>query len=273
MALTRGPLPAGVYWRRRLFVLALAASMVFVIASWLGGGSDAQDDEVPAAQQAGGEVDASETITVKERKKGRKGRRATGAEQGPTFDPGVLVEPDGNCEAADVRLTPHVDDALAGRPVTIGLSLQTTQAEACYFRVGADKVSLKILKGGREVWTSRECPDPLPEESVVVRRVVATVVEMTWDARESTPDCTRRQWLSAGDFTAVGAVLGSEPAESEFVLTPPPAETITDPPDPQQDGKGDRRDRDREGEQGQEQGHEQEQDEPGDGETTRPPRR
>ncbi|KAA1428304.1 hypothetical protein [Nocardioides antri] len=268
--LTRGPLPAGVYWRRRVFVLALAATLVFVIANWLGGGSDAEDDEVPAARQAGGRVDASETITVSEKdKKGRKDRRSSrGPQQGPTFDPSVLVEPEGNCEPADVRVTPQVEEAVAGQPVTIGLSLQTTQADACYFRIGSDKVSLKIMKGGREVWTSRECPDPVPEESVVVRRVVATLVEMTWDARESTPDCTRRDWLFDGDYTVVAAALGGEPAESDFELVSPTPETVTVAPEPEQDRKGERGDR--QGEQDAEQDDEQQ---PSDTESSAPPRR
>src|SRR5688572_10030848 len=120
--LTRGPLPPGVYWRRRVFVLLLAGTLVFVIASVLGGGSDAKDDGVPAAQQAGGEVEASQTITVRDRKKGRKGRR-NGPVQGPTYDPAVMVDPEGNCEPADIKITPRIETAVAGDPVTIGLSL------------------------------------------------------------------------------------------------------------------------------------------------------
>jgi hypothetical protein len=248
--LTRGPLPAGVYWRRRAFVLLLAATLVFVIANVLGGGSDAKDDDLPAAQQAGGEVEASQTITVDGRKKGpkskdrRKGKR--GGVVGPTYDPAVMVDPDGNCEPADVRITPRVEAAVAGEPVTIGLSLQTVQAEACYFRIGPDKVTLKITKGGREIWTSRECPDPVPTESVVVRRVVATVVQMTWtpypQGRKGAECPGTDDWLLPGGFTATAAALGGEPGESDFVLAAPVAETTTITPDPKGDRKGKRGD-------------------------------
>ena len=245
--LTRGPLPPGVYWRRRVFVLLLAGTLVFVIASVLGGGSDAKDDGVPAAQQAGGEVEASQTITVRDRKKGRKGRR-NGPVQGPTYDPAVMVDPEGNCEPADIKITPRIETAVAGDPVTIGLSLQTIQAEACYFRIGADKVTIKITKGGREVWTSRECPDPVPSESVVVRRVVATVVQMTWtpypQGRKGAECPGADEWLLPGSFTATAAALGGEPAESDFVLGSPTPETTTITPDPKGDRKGKKRDRD-----------------------------
>jgi len=253
--LTRGPLPAGVYWRRRVFVLLLASTLVFVIASVLGGGSDGKDDDVPAAQQAGGEVEASQTITVRDKRKGRKGRR-NGGVVGPTYDPAVLVDPDGNCEPADIRITPRIEAAVAGDPVTIGLSLQTIQAEACYFRIGPDKVTVKITKGGREVWTSRECPDPVPSESIVVRRVVATLVQMTWtpypQGRKGAECPGTDDWLLPGSFTATAAALGGEPAESDFVLTAPVSETTTLPADPKQDRKGKKRDRGLQGETAQE---------------------
>ncbi|WP_322937656.1 hypothetical protein [Nocardioides bizhenqiangii] len=246
--LTRGPLPAGVYWRRRLFVLLLAATLVFVIANVLGGGSDAKDDDVPAAQQAGG-VEASQTITVKDRRQDRKkDRRVTGGQQGPSYDPAVMADPDGNCDPADVRITPRIEAAVAGEPVTVGLSLQTVQAEACYFRIGADKVTVKVTKGDREVWTSRECPDPVPDESVVVRRVVATVVQMTWtpypQGRRGAECPGTDDWLMPGAFTATAAALGGEPADSDFVLASPTPETITVSPDPKKKDRKNKQDRD-----------------------------
>lgn len=248
--LTRGPLPAGVYWRRRLFVLTLAGTLVFVIASLLSGGSDGRDDDVPVAQQAG-QVQPSQTVTVSEQPRGRKEKRQRQQlpEQGPTYDPGVLVEPEGNCDPADVKVTPEVAGGELGRPVTIGLELQTLEAEACYFRVGSDKVTVRINDGSTEVWSSRECPAAVPDESVAVRRVVATVVQMTWDARESDTDCSkRREWLRRpGDFTIAAAALGGEPSETTFELTRPAPETVTVAPDPKQDRggrKGDRADAD-----------------------------
>ena len=238
--LTRGPLPAGVYWRRRVFVLALAASLVFVIANLLGGGSDGDSEDAPVAQQAAGQVEPSGTVTVSEQPKrgdkGRKNRAVRGPTQGPTYDPSVLVEPEGNCDPADVRVIPQVETTDAGDPVTVGLSLQTLESEACYWRVGPDKVTLKITDGGTEIWTSRECSDAVPDESVVVRRVVATVVEMTWDGRESDEECSKhREWVRWGDYTVAAAALGGEPSETTFELTKPAPETVTVTPDP--DGK------------------------------------
>jgi hypothetical protein len=259
--LTRGPLPAGVYWRRRLFVLALAATLVFLVASVLTGGSDGQDD-VPVARQAGHEVEPSQTITVDQGRtaggdeqpgpQGRKGKRNLGPQQGPTFDPTLLAaKPSGNCEPADVRITPRVESAVAGRPVTIGLALQTEQAEACYFRVGSDKVTIKVTRGQRTLWRSSHCPAAVPSTSVVVRRLIATVVEMEWSPF---PEGTRhgkecpgtKDWLLPDDYRVVAAALGGEPGESSFTLAEPEPETIVkEPKKSEKDEKSEKSERDR----------------------------
>lgn len=247
-AMTRGPLPPGVYWRRRAFVGLLAVTLVFVIASVLSGGSDGKSDEGATAQQAAGQVEASQTVTVgtKERK-GRNGRKKDRAPEGPTagpsYDPTVLVEPEGPCDPEDVVVTPSVESAVAGRDVTVSLSLQTIKAEACNWQVGARRVTLKITDGDDEVWSTRHCPRAMPQEAVVVRRIVATVVELTWNARFSDDDCPRAtDWVQAGDYTVTAAAYRGEPASTDFTLVNPPAETVTAEPEPERDGdrRGDR---------------------------------
>lgn len=245
--MTRGPLPPEVYWRRRFFVITLAITIVFVIGSVLSGGSDGDDEEV-VAEQAGA-VEPSSTVTVpagtgKQRStraadggtgrgesSGRAGKRRGTEEAGPTLGPTAapttLAPPTGPCRAEDVLLTPVVEDGVAGGDITIGLKLQTRTAEACTWRVSRRSVAVKILDGETEVWTSRECPAALPDQTVTVRRVIATVVEMTWNGLESDRRCTdRADWVYPGDYTAVGAALGSEPGESTFDLAAPTASTV-----------------------------------------------
>ncbi len=246
-AMTRGPLPPGVYWRRRAFVALLAVTLVFIIASALGGGSDGRSEEAPAAQQAAGQVDASETVTVGERdRKGRKGRgkNTDQATAGPTYDPTVLVEPDGPCDPEDVVVTPTIEGAVAGRDVTIALSMQTVESEACNWKVDPRRVTVKITDGDDEVWSTRQCPRAVPAQEVVVRRIVATVVELTWNARFSDDDCPRAtDWVEQGDYTVTAAAYRGEPVSTDFTLVNPAAETVTAEPDPEpeRDRKGDRK--------------------------------
>lgn len=237
----RGPLPPGVYWRRRAFVGLLVVALVFVGFNLLRGGSDGSSGEAPAAQQAAGEVEASHTMTAepaderteRQGRKNRKKQRQAQPSQGPTFDPDVLADPEGTCSAADILVRPQVDEAVAGRDVTIGLSLQTQQAEACTWELRPKRLAVTIVGKRGPVWTSQECRDAVPTQEVVVRRAIATVVEMTWDARESEPGCPElTDWLLPGRFRVQAATLGGEPGRTSFELAKPEPRTIA--PEPKQ---------------------------------------
>ncbi len=210
-----------------MFVLGTAFALVFVIARWLTGGSDGASDDTPAAEQAGAQVQATGTVTAGEptatatttaSPTGRKGASAT-----PT-----LAAPDGTCEPADVAVTPSVaKGAEAGGDVTLTLSLQTRESEACTWQVSRDSITVKISDGADQLWTTQQCPRAVPTESVVVRRAVATVVELTWDAKESAARCTQRtDWVWPGEYTIAAAALGGEPAEADFELVRPSARTV-----------------------------------------------
>lgn len=229
-SMTRGPLPPGVYWRRRLFVLAVAGALVLIVAGMLRGGSDGADDQAPVAQQAGAGYDVpSVTVAPKGRHADRpRGGRTT---YGPTFDPNVLAQPSGPCSPEQVRITPTVEHAVAGRDVTIALSLRSTGPAACTWHLSGDRALVRITGRDEEVWTSRECPDAVPDRDVVVRDVVATVVPMTWNARKSDERChVGTEWVGAGDYTVAAAALGGEPSQARFELTDPAAPTITQSP-------------------------------------------
>lgn len=224
---TRGPLPADVYWRRRLFVGTVAFSLVFVIARWLTGGSDGSSDETPTVEQAGAQVSATQTVTAGEATS--TAPVSPGAKASPT-----LAAPEGICEASDVAVTPSVaKGAVAGGNVTLNLSLQTLTSEACTWQVSSSSVTVRIAKGGEEIWSTRQCAKAVPSQSVVVRRAVATIVTMTWNARESNQGCTSRTaWVLPGDFTIAAAALGGEPVEAAFSLVGPATRTVEVTPKP-----------------------------------------
>lgn len=242
---TSRQLPPGVYWRRRAFVLGIAFALVFVIARLLTAGSDGSSSEQPAAEQAGGQVRG--TGADEAGKGGKDGSTADDAQagQGATTPATVpttptLAVPDGECSAADVLVTPSVaPGAVAGRDVVISLSLQTRESEACTWQVGADSLVVKVAQGAEDVWTTRQCKQAIPAQSVVVRKAVPSTIQLTWaEARESTDGCTRRAgWAEPGDFTVAAAALGGEPAEADFVLNAPVAETIQVTPQDKQTKK------------------------------------
>jgi hypothetical protein len=237
-------LPASVYWRRRLFVLAIAGSLVFMIASLLSGGGSESDD-APVAQQAGAGVEATSAApgadgaakaATKAGKTGKKGKKRKKGKQAVPLPPPTptLAAPQGPCTPADVRVTPAIAaGAVAGGDVPVTLSLQTVQSEACTWQVSHASVVVRIADGSKEIWTTRHCRKSVPTQDVVVRRAVPTVVTLTWrDARESEEDCRRGHWVGAGDYSIAAAALGGEPVATSFELGAPARETITVTPEP-----------------------------------------
>lgn len=226
---TRGPLPADVYWRRRAFVAVLAFSLVFVIARWLTGGSDGASDETPVAEQAGAQVSATQTVTAGDESGAVAGDEASAKVGKAGATAPTLAAPEGTCAAADVAVTPSVaPGSVAGQDVALTLSLQTLTAEACTWEVSGSSLVVRIARGSRQVWSTAQCPEVVPTTSVVLRRTVATVVQLTWpEARESDEGCTRRvDWVEPGDFTIAAASFGGEPAEAAFSLGAPAPRTV-----------------------------------------------
>jgi len=231
--LTRGPLPARVYWRRRVLVLGSALLLVFAIARLLGAGSDASSD--PEAQQVAADQSPSATATTP----------ALGVpSDSVTLHPGkhdsaqapVLAEPTGPCADQDISVSPEAKDPVAGRDVEIVLHLRTIEAEACTWEVSPKTLTMKITSGADDIWSTRQCPRAVPDQQVVVRRDTATSLKMTWpDARRSDDQCSvHAGWALPGYYHVEVAALAGEPAEEQFKLEAPTGQVITRSPSPQQ---------------------------------------
>jgi hypothetical protein len=238
-ALTRGPLPARVYWVRRLVVLGVALLLVVGIARLLGGGSNGSDPKADAAanvsapasttQSSDPTSDPASGLTVSPSvmptlgaSAGVGGRGATGSATP------VLAAPEGTCSDSDVSVTPQVDHAVAGRDVKIVLLLRTMSSPACTWQTGRRSLALDITSGKDAIWSSRECPRAIPVQDVVVRRDVTTRLAVTWDARRSDQTCSRfTEWAMPGFYHVTAAAVGAEPADAQFELTTPVAGTVT----------------------------------------------
>src|SRR4051794_3425191 len=129
VAKTRGPLPPGVYWRRRLAVVSVLLVAFLGAGKMLDLGSDGSSD--PKAEQVGSGTLASPTATVSAagpsgkgghggkhnggKHNGGKGGKGNGGSATPTATPTptppptpVLPDPTGPCADDDVFITPSV---------------------------------------------------------------------------------------------------------------------------------------------------------------------
>ncbi len=252
-SMTRGPLPAAVYWRRRFFVLALASVLVFVVV--LVGGDNGRSGSDGAARQAAAQPSASSEPTTRSDdddsrpgKRKKQTRPAKKPSRQPTQDrtpePPPLATPVGSCVDGDVRVSPTVDSAVAGRPVTITLQLRTVTSEACTWRVSSNHVAVKVTSGEDDIWSTRECPGVVPVLDVVVRRDATSTLDLIWNARRSDDRCPAlTEWALPGFYYVAAAALGGEPSDVQFELQAPSPEVIV------RDRKNDQKNRGRQDQQ------------------------
>ncbi|WP_147384847.1 hypothetical protein [Nocardioides cavernaquae] len=226
----RGPLPARVYWTRRLILVAVALLLFVTIARVLGGGSDGKGTGDPKAQLADAGVRTSTTAAAGDATTGAAAPTSTTS--GKPGRKAPLASPSGPCEPADVKVTPVIERAAGGQTVPLKLALSSSIA-ACTFTVSAKTIVLKIVSGKDNIWSSQQCPSSIRQTDVVVRSAVPAEVVVHWDARRSDEDCSRSAgWAELGYYHAIAATLGGEPTDTQFQLTRPPAVVVTVTPKP-----------------------------------------
>ena len=229
----RGPLPARVYWTRRLLLLGLAFLLVLVIGRVLGGGSDGSSSGGDTARQVAGERSAAPSsngaapgsTTTAKPKKVRKAK--------PTKAP--LAQPDGPCDPKDVTVEPLIRRETAGSPIRIAFKL-VTEVPACSFTFSNNTVAVKIISGDDRIWTSQECRNLPTVEDLVVRAEKPERVAMRWSGRRSNEGCKlfSAPWAEQGYYHVVAAPLGGEPTDQQFKLINPSPKTVTKAPKPEQ---------------------------------------
>ena len=241
----RGPLPARVYWTRRLVVLAVPLLLVVVLARVLGGSSDGKDPSGGSATQAGAQVDdvAAPTagptaVAPGEGTTGGKGRK--GQEQPVETAPPepVLAEPSGPCEESDIAAVPVITQVPGGSDVPITISLRTLATEACTWQVSPETMTVTITSGSDYIWSTRECPAAILPQDVVVRQAVETPVIVTWSARRSDETCSKATaYAMPGFYHVEAAALGGEGTDVQFELVAPQPGVVTTTAAPRQGGK------------------------------------
>ena len=234
--MTRGPLPARVYWVRRLMLLGIATLLVVGLAKMLGGSSDGSSNAETArnvaktapftdASRSGSPWSAGPST-------GQQGRQRSG-------DPATRVAmPAGPCAARDVAITPSVPNPVAGRDITLVLDISSVDTPACTWTLSGKTMAIKITSGSDLIWTTSECPRAIPVQDVVLRQADPSRVKLPWDARRSEPGCpVRTEWALPGTYHLHVAALAGQPQESAFLVTAPSPAEVTKTAHPHRHGK------------------------------------
>jgi hypothetical protein len=223
--MTRGRLPARVYWVRRLMVLGIATLLVVGIARLLGGSSDGSSGPEQATQVADtSSSSATPSTTGASTPTHAPGQHAKTKHQ--TADPTPVAMPSGPCAADDIGITPSVPHPIAGRDIKLVLDLSTLTSPACNWTMSSRTLALKITSGPDLIWTSVQCGGAIPKQDLVLRQGASVRVPVTWSARRSEPGCPRlTEWALPGTYHLHVAALAGQPQDLTFQLdAPTPAE-------------------------------------------------
>ena len=204
--MSQRPLPAAVYWRRRLLIVA-----VVIAIGWVGvrlvGGDDAADPEPSAAPQVVPAVVPTDG----------------------TYD-ASLPTVGSACDPQAVRITPSVPvEQQAGGDVTIDLVVSSAGAEACTLEPDDADLIAVISSGGEVVWDSTRCRSSLLDVPVPLAAGWSTMVSVQWSGRRSGTGCSSDEPAAgAGTYTVKLGTLGGEPGEAAFSLQPEGASAEAD---------------------------------------------
>lgn len=235
----RGPLPPRVYWTRRLILVGVTLGLVVVLARLFGGGADGEDATARAASGEAASAAADDSSDGSGNSSGDDGSTEPEAEGGqdadepaegeteaaePTSEP--PAQPDGECATDDVVITPRIENAVAGSPVDIVLSVTTRESAACYWTVSAQSVVVKVTSGSDDIWSSQHCPDAVVAADLVVRHDTPADTTVQWPAWRSGADCTIEQWSMPGYYHVEAAPLAGEPTQAQFELVAPEPEVV-----------------------------------------------
>lgn len=221
--LTRGPLPGSVYWRRRLVALSVAVALVVVIAKLLGhgsGGSAAVQvaQNGPASAAVGTSTAPAPSLSASTPAVPRPTRTAP-ASTAPTSAPAV---PAGDCQPADVVITPSVSEAAVGEPVTIDLAVRTRTEPACYWRMSASTLQVKVAARDGLVWSTVDCHQAIHAQELTLTNTASARATLTWAGHSSDRTCSSHApWATEGSYTVTAVALGGTPSSATFQLGAP----------------------------------------------------
>lgn len=195
-----GPRPARVYWRRRIVLLALLATVGIILANVLGGRGTAQAAQDPAGGSGAEQTPASQTSESAE----------------PTTGPVACGE-----GSLSITLTADQRTYAAGANPVLTVTLTNTSDASCVVDAGEASRGILITSGTDRIWSSLDCPATenakrtllLPaggrDESVV-----------TWTRIRSAEGCTDGLPApKAGTYQAVASVAGVSSTAAVFDLS------------------------------------------------------
>lgn len=184
-----GPLPPGVYWRRRLTVIAVLVLVILLV--WFvffrgsaDDGGDATPTPAPTPTQT---TPPAPTPTVTPTPSPTRSDDLC-------LDQDILVEASSELPIYPVGSTP-----------TLSLTIINIGTVECRRNVGPGANELRIELQGQVLWSSDDCNPSDASDIISLTRGDEFTTQLMWDGRTSAAGCPSDQPLvEAGEYTVVG---------------------------------------------------------------------
>lgn len=212
-----GPLPPGVYWRRRMAAVVMCVAAVVLLA-WLIGtlvddggpnpvqGASARSSQPPSTRsgsEASSSVSASPSSSV-----GEQAPPAPAPPPAPPAPPPPPPPPPQPCPDAAIGVYAETEQPSyrVGQKPLLRLLIANVSQVACYRDVSRSIRELVLTTpDGTRVWSSNDCHSPPGEEVRLIQPGERLLFTVNWAGRTSAPGCpSRRHTVQAGSYLVTG---------------------------------------------------------------------
>jgi hypothetical protein len=204
----RGPLPPGVYWRRRLLTLLAVVVVLFLLSRACGSDGDPTANLTPTSPPT------SRAARPPRPSASTKPRATPTRTATPSPTPSGPAAP---CKAADLVVSARADAQAypAGRRPVLTIGIANKGAKPCTRDVGQAARSITVTSGNDRVWSSDDCSPGGGAQVVTLQPGAApTSFSVTWSRKRSAPGCPAgTRDADPGTYRVVGRFgdLTSEP--------------------------------------------------------------
>ena len=223
-----GPLPAAVYWRRRLLVLGLLAALLGG-GSWVGsallGGAGTPAEAAGVQRPAGGPPALDQVVpSLAAVQLPGTAPPTASPSASPSVSPAAASPTAaGPCtdDMIGLEVRPGSTSAAAGAAVTVELVVTNTSPAACTRPLDPQLQEVVLLDGsGARLWGSSDCQPATGSDTRTLAPGQAVAFPVQWTGRTSQPGCTGAPTTPApGDYVLRGRLDTKTTGDAGITLT------------------------------------------------------
>jgi hypothetical protein len=216
MKLTVGPLPAGVYWRRRAIIGGALLIVLMLLWAQCSGPDPKRTPASAQSPSAGATATANPTPTVQTPTTGDPVTSAPASSSAPAVASTLPV-----CADADLSLAAAPEQAMQfrGAYLKFTLKIKNVSARECTRDLGADHQELYLQVGALKMWSSDHCDAPHGSQPTTLKPSIEVSFSTTWNGKASNNGCVNREIPPAGKYELVGRLATKFSAPVQVQLT------------------------------------------------------